>query len=52
MATAYKATIVSDFISYTPQQLELIIAEAVRKVEQLKGNTIRIKIIQEDGKNN
>lgn len=46
MATVYKAIIVSEFISYSPQEVELIIVEAVRKVEKEKGNTIKIQITE------
>jgi hypothetical protein len=44
MATVYKVEVVSHWISYSKEDLELILTEAVNKVEREKGNTIQIKI--------
>jgi hypothetical protein len=44
MATVYKVEVVSDWISYSKEELELILTDAVKKIESEKGNTIKIKI--------
>jgi hypothetical protein len=44
MATVYKVEVVSHWISYSKEELELILTEAVNKVEREKGNTIQIKV--------
>lgn len=44
MATVYKAEITSHWISYSKEELEKILNEAIKKVESEKGNTIQIKI--------
>ena len=44
MATLYKVEVVSHWISYSKEELELILTDAVNKIESEKGNTIKIKI--------
>ena len=44
MATVYKLEVVSHWISYSKEELELILTDAVNKIESEKGNTIKIKI--------
>jgi hypothetical protein len=44
MATVYKFEVVSDWISYPKEELELILTDALKKIESKKGNTIKIKI--------
>ena len=44
MATIYKVKVVSHWISYSKEQLEEILTEAVKKIEFEKGNTIQIKV--------
>jgi len=44
MATVYKVEVVSHWISYSKEELELILTDAVNKIESEKGNTIKIKI--------
>lgn len=44
MATIYKVEVVSHWISYTKEELEKILTEAVRKIESEKGNEIQIKV--------
>jgi hypothetical protein len=42
MATIYKAKIVSHWINYSKEELEEILNEAIKKIEN--GGTIQIKI--------
>jgi len=44
MATLYKVEVVSHWINYSKEELELILTDAVNKIEREKGNTIKIKI--------
>ena len=44
MATVYKAEITSHWISYSKEELEEILTEAVKKIERKKGNTIQIRV--------
>jgi hypothetical protein len=44
MATVYKVEVVSDWISYSKEELELILTDAVKKIESEKSNTIKIRI--------
>jgi hypothetical protein len=44
MATVYKVEVVSHWISYSKEELELILTDAVNKIESEKDNTIKIKI--------
>lgn len=44
MATVYKVEVVSHWISYSKEELENILAEAVKKVEREKGNEIQIRV--------
>ncbi len=44
MATVYKVEVVSHWISYTKEELEKILTEAVKKIEIEKGNEIKIKV--------
>jgi hypothetical protein len=44
MATVYKVEVVSHWSSYSKEELELILTEAVNKVEREKGNTIQITV--------
>ena len=44
MATVYKVEVVSHWISYSKEELELILTDTVNKIESEKGNTIKIKI--------
>jgi len=44
MATVYKVEVVSDWISYSKEELELILTDAVKKIESEKGNKIKIRV--------
>lgn len=47
MATVYKVKVVSDFIAYTPEQMEAKLKqaiEALEREEREKGNTIRLRV--------
>ena len=44
MATVYKVEVVSHWISYSNEELELILTDAVKKIESEKGNTIQIRV--------
>ena len=44
MATVYKVEVVSHWISYSKEELQLILTDAVNKIENKKGNTIEIKV--------
>ena len=43
MATVYKVEVVSHWISYSKEELEKILTEAVKKIEREKGNEIQTK---------
>lgn len=45
MATIYKVEVVSHWISYSKEEIEKILTEAVNKVEREKGNTIQINVV-------
>jgi hypothetical protein len=44
MATVYKVEVVSHWISYSKEELEKILQDAVNKTEREKGNTVQIKV--------
>lgn len=44
MATVYKVEVVSHWISYSKEELEKLLTEAVKKIEREKGNEIQIKV--------
>ena len=47
MATVYKVKVVSDWIAYTPEQMEAKLKqaiEALEREEREKGNTIRLQV--------
>jgi hypothetical protein len=44
MATIYKVEVVSYWCSYTKEQLEKILQDAVNKIEKEKGNEINITV--------
>ena len=44
MATIYKVEIVSHWSSYTKEQLQKILEDAVKQKERDKGNTVTIKV--------
>jgi predicted Fe-S protein YdhL (DUF1289 family) len=44
MATVYKVEVVSQWISYSKEELQKILTEAVNKIEREKGNNIQIKV--------
>lgn len=44
MAIVYKVEIVSHWISYSKEELEKILTEAVKRIEREKGNEIQIKV--------
>lgn len=44
MATVYKVEVVSHWISYSKEELEKILREAVEKIEREKGNNMQIKV--------
>jgi hypothetical protein len=44
MATVYKVEVVSHWLSYTSEELENIITEAVKKAEREKGNEIQVRV--------
>jgi len=46
MATIYKAEITSYWISYSKEELEKILTEAITKIEKEKGNTVQITITE------
>jgi hypothetical protein len=48
MATIYKVEVTSYWISYTKEQLEKILNEAIEKIEQEKGNEITIEVKSRD----
>ena len=44
MATVYKVKVVSHWISYSKEELEKILIDAVKKIEREKGNEIQIRV--------
>jgi ABC-type glycerol-3-phosphate transport system substrate-binding protein len=44
MATIYKVEVVSFWSNYTKEQLEKILQDAVNKIEEEKGNEIKITV--------
>jgi hypothetical protein len=44
MATVYKVEVVSYWISYSKEELEKILTEAIKKNEREKGNEIQIRV--------
>lgn len=44
MATIYKVEVVSHWINYSEEELEKLLIEAVKKIEQETGNEIQIKV--------
>ena len=46
MATVYKVEVVSDWISYSKDDLEKKLNDAINKEEREKGNTIKVKVIE------
>ena len=47
MATVYKVKVVSHWISYTEEQLQKMLEEAIKDKEREKGNTIQIEVERE-----
>ena len=47
MATVYKVKVVSHWISYTEEQLQKMLEDAIKDKEREKGNTIQIKVERE-----
>ena len=45
MVTVYKVEVTSHWISYSKEELEEILVEAINKIEREKGNTIQFTII-------
>jgi hypothetical protein len=45
MATVYKVVVTSHWISYSKEELEEILFEAINKVEREKGNTIQVIVL-------
>ena len=45
MATVYNVVVTSHWISYSKEELEEILFEAINKIEREKGNTIQFTII-------
>ena len=43
MATVYKVEVVSHWITYSKEELELILTDALNKIESENGNTIKRK---------
>ena len=46
MATIYIVQVVSHWQSYTHEQLQQILNDAVQKIENPKRNTIQVKVIK------
>ena len=44
MVTVYKVEVTSHWISYSKEELEEILTNAVNKLEREKGNNIQIKV--------
>jgi len=44
MATVYKVEVVSHWISYSKEELEKILTEALKKIEREKGNEMQFKV--------
>jgi hypothetical protein len=45
MATVYKVVVTSHWISYSKEELEEILFEAINKIEREKGNTIQVIVL-------
>lgn len=45
MATIYNIQVVSHWISYSTEQLEKLLQDAIDKIEKEKGNAIQIRVI-------
>ena len=45
MATVYKVVVTSHWISYSKEELEEILFEAINKIEHEKGNTIQVIVL-------
>ena len=45
MATVYKVVVTSHWISYSKEELEEILFEAINKMERDKGNTIQVIVL-------
>jgi hypothetical protein len=48
MATVYKVEVTSHWISYSTEELEEILTNAINKAEREKGNTIQIKVKEKE----
>lgn len=46
MATVYKVEVTSHWISYSKEELEEILFEAINNIEREKGNTIQVNVIE------
>jgi hypothetical protein len=46
MATIYKVEVASHWVSYTKEQLQKILGDAVKQKERDKGNTMTIKVTE------
>ena len=46
MATVYKVEVVSHWISYSEEDLEKLLQDAIDKIKKEKGNTIQINVIE------
>jgi len=46
MATIYKVEVVSHLISYSKEQLQKILEDAVKQKEREKGNTMTIEVTE------
>ena len=46
MATVYTVEVTSHWISYSVEELQNILEEAVKKYEREKGNTIQFNVIE------
>lgn len=45
MATVYKVEVVSDWINYSKEEMEIKLNTAINVLEREKGNTVRVKVI-------
>lgn len=48
MATIYNVEVTSHWLSYSKEELEKIISEALKKSEKKKGNTIQVKVLDKN----
>jgi len=48
MATIYTVEVTSHWQSYSKEEIEKILTEAVNKVEREKGNTIQFKVEEKE----